>query len=927
MEFKSISKFLLLTCFITADCAEYLISSKCDLPTEDSCLTLSQLAENATYYLDLETTFVLGQGRHILNSELLIKNVTKVFVSGSGLNNVTIYCEGSGRFSFGFVNDVHITGLHYFSCGTLQVKLVDHFTIIDTVFYDHRGTVINATNSSVNIKNCSFGSNSNVCLHARLQDNVGAAMIATASDIIIEECSFEENCAKFGGVIYAELQSNITIINSVFACNEADKGGVIFAQNSHVSVNASIFRNNSATCTGAVFYLDMRSTIIANDVIMESNKANQGIVYLVESDCVFMGNTSVSNNTGSFWFYYSNVTLSGNVIFSMNTVNKTSTNYDEGGAVTVVRSHLFLEGRNILMYNKAEYGGAIHAIASEVNMYGWTAVLNNNATEFGGGIYLFLSALTCDSECTLTISGNTAKKGGGIYAVTSLLTALYGSEVNFVENVANEDGGGIYLEVSAKINILIIHKNTILIQGEHNSTLVFTKNTAGNNGGAIYIADTTYFGTCNATRLHSTASECFLQAIILDSGVESNKVKCGDPTTHSLKFQNNNAYGKGSNIFGGLLDRCTLTPFTRHRESRQFGVQSDAIEYIKFISNYSTDLDSINSDAVRVCFCNNSLPDCSYQPPPFRVKKGESFTVSLATVDQTKHPVSSEVYSFLSSEPSPYGKVEINNTTTGDHCTNVVFSVVSKKNREKLMVYANGPCKDATFSQATMHIHFSNCTCPIGFQQNVMEVKSCVCECDTKLTRYVDIRECNNQTLVRQTNSWISYINNSDSGFIGYLIHRHCPLNYCTTSTPRPINLSLPNGSDTQCARHRSGTLCGTCETNFSISLGSSNCIACSSYWPVTFIGVSILFFLAGIALVALLLVLNITVAVGTLNGIVFYVNIIDANSSTFLHFSRPNFVTVFISWLNLDLGLTFVSLRDWTLIKKRGCNWLFPHM
>jgi hypothetical protein len=61
---------------------------------------------------------------------------------------------------------------------------------------------------------------------------------------------------------------------------------------------------------------------------------------------------------------------------------------------------------------------------------------------------------------------------------------------------------------------------------------------------------------------------------------------------------------------------------------------------------------------------------------------------------------------------------------------------------------------------------------------------------------------------------------------------------------------------------------------------------------------------LAGIALVALLLLLNITVAVGTLNGLVFYANIVYANKNILLPFQETNPVTVFISWLNLELGI-----------------------
>jgi hypothetical protein len=52
------------------------------------------------------------------------------------------------------------------------------------------------------------------------------------------------------------------------------------------------------------------------------------------------------------------------------------------------------------------------------------------------------------------------------------------------------------------------------------------------------------------------------------------------------------------------------------------------------------------------------------------------------------------------------------------------------------------------------------------------------------------------------------------------------------------------------------------------------------------------------------MLALNVTVAVGTLNGIFFYAHIVAANAETYsFPFKSPNFITVFISWLNFDIG------------------------
>ena len=94
------------------------------------------------------------------------------------------------------------------------------------------------------------------------------------------------------------------------------------------------------------------------------------------------------------------------------------------------------------------------------------------------------------------------------------------------------------------------------------------------------------------------------------------------------------------------------------------------------------------------------------------------------------------------------------------------------------------------------------------------------------------------------------------------------------------------------------------CRPGLSRSLGSSRCIPCSDHWRRELIGIVAASFVAGIALVIFMLTLNLTVAVGTLNGILFYANILAVNADIyFLPSTTPNFVTVFISWLNLDIG------------------------
>ena len=152
-----------------------------------------------------------------------------------------------------------------------------------------------------------------------------------------------------------------------------------------------------------------------------------------------------------------------------------------------------------------------------------------------------------------------------------------------------------------------------------------------------------------------------------------------------------------------------------------------------------------------------------------------------------------------------------------------------------------------------------------------------------------------------QSRAWISYIN--DTNISGYVVFKNCPLDYCNSRSV-PIILSQSNGTDVQCAFNRSSLLCGHCKPGLSLSLGSSRCLQCARYWPFILIVITLAAILAGIALVALLLLLNMTVAVGALNGLIFYVNIVHANRSILLPFQEANAITTFVSWLNLGLGI-----------------------
>ena len=255
----------------------------------------------------------------------------------------------------------------------------------------------------------------------------------------------------------------------------------------------------------------------------------------------------------------------------------------------------------------------------------------------------------------------------------------------------------------------------------------------------------------------------------------------------------------------------------------------------------------------------------------------------------------------------------------------VYYNVFSPHDSEKLILYASdGPCKDARLSTATVKIHFLPCRCLIGLQVSGMNSTNCVCECHRHISQYVEQCDSHTGSLVKQPQSrvWISYINDAD--IAGYLVYLNCPFDYCLSPSP-PFYLNQPNGADAQCAFNRSSLMCGSCQPGLSLSLGSSRCLPCPSYWPALLVAITIAAVLAGIALVTLLLVLNMTVAVGTLNGLIFYANVVDASKSILLPFQETNFITVFVSWLNMDFGIDTCYFTGMDTYTKTWLQLAFP--
>ena len=200
--------------------------------------------------------------------------------------------------------------------------------------------------------------------------------------------------------------------------------------------------------------------------------------------------------------------------------------------------------------------------------------------------------------------------------------------------------------------------------------------------------------------------------------------------------------------------------------------------------------------------------------------------------------------------------------------------------------------------------------CPVGFT-----LQNGICDCDPILLNYIDKCYIDHSAIRRPANTWITAHTQANS--TEYLIS-DCPMDYCLSYSSK-VNLLYP---DLQCQFNRSGILCSQCQHDLSMVFGSSRCMKCTDLHIL----ISIIVIVAGIVLVMSLYILNFTVTIGTINGIIFYANIVRINDSVFfINDSVFKPLRVFISFINLDLGIETCFYNGMDNYQKMWLQLFFP--
>ena len=453
------------------------------------------------------------------------------------------------------------------------------------------------------------------------------------------------------------------------------------------------------------------------------------------------------------------------------------------------------------------------------------------------------------------------------------------------------------------------------MQLQSNKVHINFHNNTATKGGGVYVEDLNHIKTFSYELTKSVIEVVAFENIDDESTGAS-----------TITFSNNTAHIGGSAIYGGWVDWSV--------EKDGAVTFNPKIEEIIILQ----DDEDITSSPLRACLCFDNVPNCNITEHIIDIYPGQTVTVSTVAVGQRFGTVKTFItIDFTNSS----GINNIQGTITDSQyvqtahrsCTPLNYTITTPNKREQFLLRPTDSEVKPIFKQELLNeylqlgtlfeqlsITFIIKECPLAFPFDKNLHK---CTCLSSLDRLGLGCDLSSFKILRNKDQWIgiayNYSEVEDNSPV--IVHQHCPFDYCREDK-KSLSVQVEEG-DKQCAYNRRGTLCGGCQVGFSNILGSSKCKQCSTLMMLFVIPVVLV---AGILLILFLIGLNLTVSNGTINGLILYANIIEAQHAIFFTPLNSNsFLRKFIAWLNLDLGIELCFSSKLDAYTKTWLQFLFP--
>ena len=680
--------------------------------------------------------------------------------------------------------------------------------------------------------------------------------------------------------------TNFSIVNMTFInCGSLSNSAIYLNDVVKLRVEGVSIKNSSSdglSCHGIEGESKIsRSSFIGNNQFADLKHVgtNAAAVYIARSALEMIDNIFISNHATGISFSASNITMGGDQVF-INNCN---------GAINLIRSELSASLLNLnVAGNTAETGGGLRATESTVNIDFGMLLFRNNSAKYGGAFYLDRTSILV-SNSSATFLSNNAQTGGAVYALLSNIS-FFSSEFVCNSNQADNIGGCFYLLSSqgsfGDVNNGLLSNNIAINLGgamyiDIRSTLTviapvflnFANNSASLLGGAIFVAS-------DVINDLLPPDPCFLT--FSDDSMDGSH---SQPNI-SLNFTFNKAVS-GTVLYGGNIDYCVLS-------TSPIFSNVTFNHLLKFTEN--NDTIEISSHPIYICSCPFNHNTCD----------------RMETINKTLFPGQPILVQFFASGqrigPSPtivVPKVVVKGQATrslppllvDSKCQN--YSIPYFSNVSEVMVMTQPAYHSLSSNISSFRIKITFRDCPVGFQLNTTNSDanaSAVCVCNSLLTDMVAYCNITDVTITKSASSlWIGAMSENSTA--------SCYSKYCLPDICNDKVLYSPQSPDDQCIHGRTGIMCSCCPKNQSLTLGIPECRTCSNY----FLLLVLVFAIAGVLLVGVLFLINLTITTGTINGILWYAFVINQN---YYYFFPKNFhyktdiLFVFTAWLNLDIGV-----------------------
>eukprot|EP01028_Stygiella_incarcerata_P010460 TRINITY_DN5430_c0_g1_i1.p1 TRINITY_DN5430_c0_g1~~TRINITY_DN5430_c0_g1_i1.p1 ORF type:complete len:4541 (-),score=925.87 TRINITY_DN5430_c0_g1_i1:248-12403(-) len=492
------------------------------------------------------------------------------------------------------------------------------------------------------------------------------------SGVTMRNCTPTSN-ADGGGAIFFKSATNVVLDNVIFDSCSASDGGAIYVQDSSPTLTNCIFRDNYATSRGGGAAVIGSFGGKFDGCLFERNESPNGGGMLVDtaspeiSNCTYVGGKATTGAGLSLVHTTLNV-VDGN--FTSNVASGRGGGLYIADGSPVIRTSHFVENsisKQGYPLSMNYHGAGVYVLSSEASFVNDT--FSRNVADFGAGAFVQESpGKPAFNQCIFdgndgvdgaalyfsasvgmvyqsTLLKNFATLGGGICARESTLTAV---ESHFIENVAQDSGGGAYFgedsvvtvqnciwsqNVASKggamfdyfakvsINLGSMFGNRASIRGGavamDTSTSTLTgvhvlNNSATERGGGMYVSTTSTMtaydsllelnhATMSGSAIHSASSNLFLYNTVVsnhssNTGGSLYLVSSNMVGKFSI-FKNSYAVQQGGSIYLVSSEIDITDSFITYSRSEESGGGIHGVSATLYLTNVTITLCSSDSGA------------------------------------------------------------------------------------------------------------------------------------------------------------------------------------------------------------------------------------------------------------------------------------------------------------------------------------------